>query len=138
MSRLYLSDAETAILWFQQADLSGPDDPGRWTWLQGLGRALLHAGRPEEAVAVLRTLVECHPDWPFSHGLLALALAWCGDVAAAQERFGEFVRRAPHPAARAPGRLVPVPVTRLSAAYRACDARILERFAELEEGVLTG
>lgn len=132
LSRLYLGEAEAAAGWFRQADRSGPGDPARWTWLQGLGRALLHAGREEEAVGVLRALVECHPDWPFGHGLLAVALAAIGAEAAARERFADFIARAPAPEARSPTRLVPVPAERLAPAYREGDARLARRFAALE------
>jgi TolB-like protein/Flp pilus assembly protein TadD len=129
---LYLGEPDEAARWFRQAELSGPGDPARWTWLQGLGRALLHAGQDEEAVGVLRMLVEVHPDWPFGHGLLAAALLGMGAEAAARERFAELVRRAPAAEGRALSGLVPVPAERLAAAYRAGDARLAERFAALE------
>lgn len=132
LCRFYLGETEAAIEWFRQAERSGPGDPARWSWLQGLGRALLHAGRDAEAVAVLRMLVECHPGWPFGHGLLAVALAGCGDMDAARERHAEFLRLAPGREARLPDRLVPVPAERLAPAYREGDARLRQRFAELE------
>ena len=136
LSRLYLGEAEEAVRWFHQADLSGPGDPARWTWLQGLGRALLHLGRDTEAVTVLRSLVEGYPEWPFGHGLLAVALAGTGADAAAQERFAEFVMRAPAPEARSPARLAPVPRGRLAASYREGDARLAQRFAALDAAAL--
>ena len=34
LSHLYLGEAEASVQWFRLAELSGPQDPGRWTWLQ--------------------------------------------------------------------------------------------------------
>jgi Flp pilus assembly protein TadD len=135
LSLLYLGEAEEAVRWFRQADLSGPSDPARWTWLQGLGRALLHLGHDAEAVAVLRTLVDCHPDWPIGHGLLAVALFGTGADDAARERFAEFAARAPAPEDRSPARLVPVPRERLAGAYVAGDERLARRFMAMEAAV---
>ncbi len=132
LCRLYLGEPAEAVRWFRQAEQSGPGDPARWTWLQGLGRALLHGGQDEEAVVVLRALVEAHPDWAFGHGLLAAALLGTGAESAAGERFAEFVRRVPAAGERAPARLVPVPPERLGAAYRAADAALGRRFDALE------
>ncbi|MCW8088168.1 winged helix-turn-helix domain-containing protein [Sabulicella glaciei] len=133
LSHLYLGETEASLEWFRLAELSGPQDPGRWTWLQGLGRALLHAGRAAEAVSVLRALVECHPDWAFGHGLLAVALDRTGQRDAAAERFAEFVRRAPLAEARRPALMAPVPPERQGAAYRAGDAALAEDFAAMEQ-----
>lgn len=132
LSHLYLGEAEASIEWFRLAERSGPQDPGRWTWLQGLGRALLHAERAAEAVPVLRALVACHPDWAFGHGLLAVALDRTGQREAAGERFNEFVRRAPAPESRRPTLMAPVPPERQAAAYRAKDAALAADFAALE------
>jgi tetratricopeptide (TPR) repeat protein len=133
LSHLYLGEAETSLEWFRLAELSGPQDPGRWTWLQGMGRALLHAGRAAEAVPVLRALVECHPDWAFGHGLLAVALARTGQREAAGERFAEFVCRAPRAEARRPALLAPVPLDRQASAYRAADAALAAEFMQMEQ-----
>jgi TolB-like protein/DNA-binding winged helix-turn-helix (wHTH) protein/tetratricopeptide (TPR) repeat protein len=133
LSHLYLGEAETSLEWFRLAELSGPQDPGRWTWLQGMGRALLHAGRAAEAVPVLRALVECHPDWAFGHGLLAVALARTGQREAAGERFAEFVCRAPRAEARRPALLAPVPLDRQAPAYRAADAALAAEFMQMEQ-----
>lgn len=132
LSHLYLGEAAASLEWFRLAELSGPEDPGRWTWLQGLGRALLHAGREAEAVPVLRALVECHPDWAFGHGLLAVALDRTGQGEEAGERFAEFVRRAPAAESRRPALMAPVPPERQGAAYRAGDAALAADMAALE------
>lgn len=135
LSRLYLGEAEAAIAWFRQADQSGPGDPVRWTWLQGLGRALLHAGRPEEAVPVLRTLTGCHPGWPFGHALLALALDAVGEAEGAREHMVEFRRHAPSAEGRGQARLVPVPAGRQDPAYHARDTALFARLAVLDAQV---
>ena len=132
LNHLYLGAPEEAVRWFRQAELSGPADPARWSWLQGLGRALLQLGRDAEAVAALRLVVESSPEWGFGHGLLAVALALDGQREAARERFADFIRRVPEPAARSPAGLVKVPHERVSAGYHQRDARIIGAFAALE------
>ena len=54
MSLLYLGRAEEAVPWFRRVDALAPGDPVRWTWLQGLGRALIQLGHDRDAVATLR------------------------------------------------------------------------------------
>ena len=53
LSTLYLGRPEQALGWFAKADRIGPRDPGRWTWLDGRGHALLLLGRDEEATRAL-------------------------------------------------------------------------------------
>src|SRR5262249_3604854 len=48
LSTLYLGKPEQALEWFAKADRIGPRDPGRWTWLDGRGHALILLGRDEE------------------------------------------------------------------------------------------
>jgi adenylate cyclase len=117
LNHLYLGAPEEALVWFRQAEHGGPSDPARWSWMQGMGRALLQLRRPAEAVEALRVVVDGNPDWAFGHGLLAAALLLDGDAEAARARFAEFARRQPEAAARAPERLIPVPPERVSADY---------------------
>ena len=79
LNLLYLGRAEEAVVWFRRADELAPADPARWTWLQGLGRALVHVGRDAEAVDALRLAVASNPAYPLSHALLAAALALTGE-----------------------------------------------------------
>ncbi|WP_376093732.1 winged helix-turn-helix domain-containing protein [Roseomonas sp. CCTCC AB2023176] len=133
LNHLYLGAPEEAVHWFSQAELSGPADPARWSWLQGLGRALLQLERDAEAVAVFRMVVESSPDWSFGHGLLAVALALDGQPEAARERFADFIRHQPDPDARLPARLIRVPRHRVSPAYHQREVRLVRTFAALEQ-----
>jgi len=51
LNKLYLGETEEAVKWFRRADAIAPVDSDRWTWLQGLGRALMQLGRDAEAVS---------------------------------------------------------------------------------------
>ena len=44
LNKLYLGSTQEAAAWFRRADAVAPRDPERWTWLQGLGRALMQLG----------------------------------------------------------------------------------------------
>lgn len=135
LNHLYLGDPEEAVRRFRQADLSGPRDPARWTWMQGLGRAMMQLGRDAEAVAALRLAVEGNPAWPRGHALLAAALWLNGEHPEAQDHYAEFARRVPGAGDRAPSRASPVPVDRISEACRRYDARILRALGDLEAGL---
>jgi len=132
LNHLYLGEPEEALRWFEQAEESGRGDPARWSWMQGLGRALLQLGRDAEAIAAFRVVVESNAGWSAGHGLLAAALHLRGEADAARARFAEFVLRVPDAAARVPSRLVAVDPERVTAAYYQHDARLLRAFAELE------
>lgn len=135
LNHLYLGDPGEAVRRFRQADLSGPGDPARWTWMQGLGRALMQLGSDTEAVAALRLAVEGNPAWARGHALLAAALWLSGEHPEARDHYAEFTRRLPDAEARAPSRVSPVPADRVSDAYRRHDARILCALADLEAGL---
>jgi TolB-like protein/Flp pilus assembly protein TadD len=132
LNLLYLGEAAAAVERFRQADLSGPRDPARWTWMQGLGRALMQLGRDAEAVAALRLVVESNPAWSRGQALLAAALWLDGRQEEARDHYAEFARRVPDAAARAPERYAPVPGDRVSEAYRRNEDRVRRAFRELE------
>ena len=81
LNLLYLGRTEQAVDWFRRADTLAPQDPARWTWLQGLGRALMQLGRDAEAAAALREAVESNPAHP-------ALLAYTGGGAGAVGRAG--------------------------------------------------
>lgn len=132
LNHLYLGAPEEALVWFRLAEEGGPSDPARWSWMQGLGRALLHLGRYAEAVDALRVVVDGNPDWAFGHGLLAAALLLQGDETGAEARYAEFVRRFPDAAARTPERLIQVQWDSITEAYHRQDAPLRRAFGELE------
>jgi adenylate cyclase len=49
LNKLYLGATQEAVDWFRRADAVAPRDPERWTWLQGLGRALMPLGDAADA-----------------------------------------------------------------------------------------
>jgi TolB-like protein/tetratricopeptide (TPR) repeat protein len=127
LSLLYLGRAEEAVAWFRRADALGAgDDPLRWTWLQGLGRALLQLGRDAEAVEALRLAAASNPTFAPSHALLAAALALAGDDAAARVAMAEFRRAEPNTPLEALARRAAVPHEATDPLYQARNARVLE------------
>src|SRR6266404_7782084 len=58
LNKLYLGATQEAVDWFRRADAVAPRDPERWTWLQGLGRALMQLGDAAGAVDALRQALD--------------------------------------------------------------------------------
>lgn len=135
LSLLYLGRAEEAVAWFRRADaLASGDDRARWTWLQGLGRALIHLGRDAEAVDALRLAAAGNPAFAPSRALLAAALALAGEDAPARAAMAEFRRAEPGAAVEALARRSAAPFEATDPLYRARDGRVLDglrRAAEL-------
>jgi TolB-like protein/Flp pilus assembly protein TadD len=90
LNKLYLGATQEAVDWFRRADAVAPRDPERWTWLQGLGRALMQLGDAEGAVDVLRQAVESNPAYLVSKAILAAAEALNGDLASARQHLAEY------------------------------------------------
>ncbi len=126
LNLLYLGRAEEALEWFRRADSLGPTDALRWTWLQGMGRALMQLGRDAEAVAALRLAVASNPTFAPSYALLAAALVLAGEDAAARATMAEFRRAEPGTPMEQLARRSAVPFEATDAAYRARNARVLE------------
>src|SRR5262249_16415019 len=61
LNKLCLGETEEAGEWVRRADAIETADPGRWTWLQGLGRALMQLGRDAEAVGALSQSMDHKP-----------------------------------------------------------------------------
>src|SRR5262249_38667115 len=70
--------------WFRCADSIAPRDRSRWTWLQGLGRALLQLGQDNEAVEALRLTVDNNPNYTRGRPYLVAAETLVGNVEAAR------------------------------------------------------
>ena len=62
LSNLYLGRAEQSLGWFAKADRFGPRDPGRWSWLDSRGHALILLGRDREAIRYLRMALDANPN----------------------------------------------------------------------------
>ena len=76
LNNLYLGETAEAAEWFRRADRMAPRDRVRWSWLQGLGRALLQMGHDVEAVEALRQAVHGSPGYAPARAYLAAAEAW--------------------------------------------------------------
>jgi adenylate cyclase len=90
LNKLYLGATREAADWFRSADRVAPRDPMRWTWLQGLGRALMQLGQHAEAAAVLRLTIDSNPGWAIGKALLAASEALTGNVACARRHMNEY------------------------------------------------
>ncbi len=127
LNNLYLGRTQEAVDWFRRADTIAPCDRGRWTWLQGLGRALMHVGRDTEAVEALRLAVHSNPYLSRDRAFLAAAEALIGNINDAKLHLAKYD-------ADDPGMTVrrfaeernSVPLEALSAAYLRGYERILE------------
>ena len=126
LNLVYLGRTEEAVAWFQRADTVAPSDPARWTWLQGLGRALMQLGRDAEAADALRLAVASNPAYAPSHAFLAAALASAGEDVAARAAMEEFRRMEPNAPLDTFARHPAVPHQATSPLYQAGNARMLD------------
>ena len=90
LNNLYLGRDQEAVDCFRGADSVAPRDRLRWTWLQGLGRALMHLSRDTEAVEALQLAVHSNPHFSRGRAFLAAAEALAGDIDGAKERMAEY------------------------------------------------
>jgi adenylate cyclase len=90
LNNLYLGEPQNAVEWFRRADRVAPRDRARWTWLQGLGRALIHLGQDNEAAEVLRLAVHSNPRFALGRAFLAAAEALGGDIDSAKIHLAKY------------------------------------------------
>jgi len=95
LNKLYLGATTEAVKWFRGADAIAPRDPERWTWLQGLGRALVQLGQDSEAVDTLSKAINSNPDYPHGKALLAAAEALTGSLENARLHLREYTALEP-------------------------------------------
>jgi TolB-like protein len=95
LNKLYLGKPLEAAEWFRRADRVAPGDPMRWTWLQGLGYALMQLGQDAEAKAVWFQAVDNHPGWLRGKALLAASEALAGDIGSANRHMANYVENNP-------------------------------------------
>jgi TolB-like protein/cytochrome c-type biogenesis protein CcmH/NrfG len=124
LSTMYLGRPEQALDWFDKATRMGPRDPGRWTWLDGRGHALLLLGRDEEAVHALIAALDANPKNLSSHAFLAAAYALLGRSDDAHAALAAYLQRRPDTKVSTFRRFSPVPLALTSAKYQQLHERV--------------
>jgi TolB-like protein/DNA-binding winged helix-turn-helix (wHTH) protein/cytochrome c-type biogenesis protein CcmH/NrfG len=128
LSSLYLGKPEQALDWFAKADRMGPRDPGRWTWLDGRGHALILLGREEDAVRALINALDANPKNVSSHAFLAAAYALLGRSEQARAALAAYLERRPGERISTFRQHSPVPLALTSQKYR-------QQYERLSEGL---
>ncbi len=95
LNHLYLGATQEAVDWFRHADRIAPRDRVRWTWLQGLGRALMQLGRDGEAVEAMGLAVHTNPNAARGRAYLAAAEALVGNVDDARQHLSRVAELDP-------------------------------------------
>ena len=127
LNKLYLGATQEAVDWFRRADAVAPRDPERWTWLQGLGRALMQLGDAAGAVDALRQALDCNPAYLRGKAMLAAAEALTGDLATAREHLAEYAAAEPEMTVQPfAEQRSSVPPEAVSPGYRQENERILD------------
>ena len=126
LSTLYLGDADLALDWFAKADRIGPRDPGRWTWLDGRGHALILLGRDEEAVRALTSALDANQKNVSTQAFLAAAYALLGRSQEARASLAAYLQSRPGARISTYRRLSPVPLVLTSDKYQQQRARLTE------------
>ena len=126
LSTMYLGRPEQALDWFAKANRIGPRDPGRWTWLDGRGHALILLGRDEEAIHALISALDANPKNLFSHAFLAAAYAQLGRSDEARAALAAYLQRRPGATISTFRRLSPVPLALTSPKYQQQHERLKE------------
>jgi len=126
LSSLYLGKSQQALEWFAKADRIGPRDPGRWTWLDGRGHALILLGRDEQAVRTLISALDANPKNLWPHAFLAAAYAFLGRSEEARAALAAYLERRPGTRLSTFRRFSPVPLALTSPNYQQQYQRLTE------------
>ncbi len=127
LNNLYLGQDQEAVDWFRRADCVAPRDRHRWTWLQGLGRALMHLGQDAEAVEALRLAVHSNPHFAMGRAFLAATEALAGNIDSAKLHLAKYAELDPGMTVRRFAKdRSSVPLEAVSPAYLQGRERILE------------
>jgi class 3 adenylate cyclase/TolB-like protein len=126
LSSMYLGRTEQSLDWFAKADGFGPRDPGRWTWLDSRGHALILLGRDLEAIRFLRMALDANPNAVSPHAFLAAAYALLHRVDEAREELGQYSRLRPGETVANFRRVSPVPLALTSPRYQLLFERVKE------------
>jgi TolB-like protein/Tfp pilus assembly protein PilF len=127
LNKLYLGQTREAVEWFRRADAIAPHDPERWTWLQGLGRALMQLGDAAGAVDALSQALDSNPDYVRGRAMLAAAEALTGNIRTARRYLAEYAAFEPDMTVRRfAEQRSSVPSGAVSRVYRQESERILD------------
>jgi TolB-like protein/Flp pilus assembly protein TadD len=127
LNKLYLGETREAVEWFRRADGIAPRDPERWTWLQGLGRALMQIGHDAEAVDALCQAMDSNPGYLRGKAVLAAAEALTGNLDDAKLYLAEYAMLEPDMTVRRfAAQRSSVPPDAVSPTYRRESERILD------------
>jgi adenylate cyclase len=124
LSTMYLGHADQALDWFAKADRIAPRDPGRWTWLDGRGHALILLGRDEEAIRSLIGALDANPRNLSSHAFLAAGYALLGRSDDAQASLAAYLEKRPESRVSTFRRFSPVPLVLTSQIYQQQHERL--------------
>jgi adenylate cyclase len=128
LSNMYMGRVEPALGWFAKADRFGPRDPGRWSWLDSRGHALILLGRDLEAIRFLRMALDANPNGLSPHSFLAAAYALIGRLDEAREEVAKYARLHPGETVASFRRESPVPLRLTSPSYQ-------QRFERVKDGL---
>jgi adenylate cyclase len=127
LNRLYLGQTREAVEWFRRADAIAPRDPERWTWLQGLGRALMQLGDAAGAADALSQALDSNPDYVRGRAMLAAAEALTGNIRTARRYLAEYATFEPNMTVRRfAEQRSSVPSGAVNRVYRQENERILD------------
>jgi tetratricopeptide (TPR) repeat protein len=127
---MYLGQPEQALDWFAKADRIGPRDPGRWTWLDGRGHALILLGRDEDAIRSLISALDANPKNTSSRAFLAAAYALLGRTDEARSALSAYTQERPGTRISTFRRFAPVPLLLTSSKYQQQHERLAEGLRE--------
>ena len=118
LSMMYLGRTVDALEWFNKAELFGPRDPGRWTWLGGKGQTLLLLGRDAEAITSLRAAIDSNPADVGDYAVLAATYALSGHNDEARAALVQYDQARPGTTVETFRNLSPVPLLLTDPSYR--------------------
>jgi TolB-like protein/DNA-binding winged helix-turn-helix (wHTH) protein/predicted Zn-dependent protease len=130
LSTMYLGTAGQALDSFAKADLIAPRDPGRWTWLDGRGHALILLGRDAEAIRALTGALDANPRSISTHAFLAASYALLGRPDEARASLATYLQSRPESRVSTFRLLSPVPLVLTSPVYR-------QQYQRIKAGLLT-
>jgi TolB-like protein/DNA-binding winged helix-turn-helix (wHTH) protein len=124
LSTMYRGQTGQALDWFAKADRIGPRDPGRWTWLDGRGHALILLARDEEAIRSLISALDANRKNLSSHAFLAASYALLGRSDDARASLAAYLQGRPDSRVSTFRRLSPVPLVLTSRLYQQQHERL--------------